>query len=155
MVGGVGTAAKQGRVHYAKATLKDASAAPSAGHDAPASRRLSTGAAAKETPPAASVGSEDGNGKPKAAPDQPSIAQEQQQDVREQDERKQKTPPMFEVAFDVMSWPPNVNFECIIGIDFLARYKAKIDLFSNTLQLCVPDGEDVFAKLRRDGAASG
>ena len=74
---------------------------------------------------------------------------------QEEPQQQPKSPPMFEVAFDVMSWPPNVNFECIIGIDFLVRYKAKIDLLSNTLQLCTPSGEDVSAKLRKDGEPSG
>ena len=84
VAGGIGTAAKQGRVHYAKVTLPVAGgASTSPDHEAP-------------------------------------------------------PPHFFEVAFDVMAWPPHVNFDAIIGIDFLARYKATIDVSGNTLRLTAP-----------------
>ena len=93
VVGGIGTATKQGRVHYAKVSLP---AAENKGDDAP----------------------------------------------------------LFEVAFDVMSWPEHVNFEAIIGIDFLARYKATIDVCGKALCLTPPDWSDttITATLRKDGA---
>jgi len=105
-VGGIGTASKQGRVHYAKVSLSGnapAAAEPEAKKDGEA-----------------------------AVPPTP-------------------TGPQFEVAFDVMSWPPHVNFEAIIGIDFLARHKAMIDVCGNSVKLVAPTGESVEAVLRHDG----
>ena len=93
VAGGIGTATKSGRVHYAKVALAQPSGAAT-------------------TPPA-----------------------------------------QFEIAFDVMSWPPHVSFEAIIGIDFLARYRATIDVCGNAVSLTPPGegSEAVVATLRWDG----
>ena len=52
----------------------------------------------------------------------------------------------------VMAWPPHVNFVAIIGIDFLARHKAMIDVCGNSVKLVAASGQSVEAKLRTDGA---
>jgi hypothetical protein len=102
-VGGIGIAAKHGRVHYAKVAFKRPVAAQTA-----TSAAAGGGADAVVTAGVA---------------------------------------PLFEVAFDVMEWPPHVKFEAIIGIDFLARYKAVVDVGSNALRLVAPTGEKAEAVL--------
>ena len=51
-------------------------------------------------------------------------------------------------AFDVMDWPPHVNFAAIVGIDFLARHKAVVDVCGDSLHLVAASGEKVAAALR-------
>ena len=115
-VGGIGTAAKHGRVHYAKVTFKGPVAAPAGteeaggGSDGVAADRNNTNGADAPVPAGGA--------------------------------------PLFEVAFDVMDWPPHVKFEAIIGIDFLARYKAVVDVGANALRLVAPTGEKAEAVLR-------
>ena len=71
VAGGIGTTSKQGRVHYAKITVKGAAG----------------------------------------------------------------TGVQLEAAFDVMEWPKSATFDAILGIDFLVRYKAIIDVCGNALTL--------------------
>lgn len=51
------------------------------------------------------------------------------------DARKEEPELGFDVAFDVIAWPSNVEFEAIIGIDLLARNRAQIDLEKGTVML--------------------
>jgi hypothetical protein len=45
-------------------------------------------------------------------------------------------PPLFELGFDVFEWPPSaIEFDAILGIDFLKRYKATIDVANSVLVL--------------------
>ena len=55
-----------------------------------------------------------------------------------------------EVAFDVMEWPPHVEFDAIIGIDFLVRAKAKIDLVSFSMTITDAKGNDQIIPLRQE-----
>ena len=41
----------------------------------------------------------------------------------------------LEAALDVMEWPKSATFDAILGIDFLVRYKAVIDVCGNALTL--------------------
>lgn len=120
LAGGIGTAAKHGRVHYAKVHIKTQEARPTGD---------SAAAGATSDPPTEATGATKEGDKPTAA-----------------------APPLFEVAFDVMSWPPHVTFDAILGIDFLVRYKALIDVCGNTLRLVAPSGENLVAVLGLDGA---
>ena len=125
VAGGIGTTAKHGRVHYAKVQLVGSSVVGGAGGAAAPTSVESTASA---TPPAAA---------PAAAPAEQTTT---------------ASNPLFEVAFDVMTWPPNVCFDAILGIDFLARHKALIDVCANTMRITTqPSGETVEVPLRLDG----
>ena len=50
-----------------------------------------------------------------------------------------------------MSFPPHTTFDAILGIDFLVRYQALIDVVGNTLRLVTPAGENLVAVLKLDG----
>ena len=54
----------------------------------------------------------------------------------------------LEAAFDVLLWPPQAKFDAIIGIDFLARHQALVDISGCKLRLIAPAGEAVNAELR-------
>ena len=43
----------------------------------------------------------------------------------------------LEVAVDVMQWPAHAHFDAILGIDFLIRYRAVIDVCDSSLSLYV------------------
>lgn len=47
----------------------------------------------------------------------------------------------LEVAVDVMQWPVHAHFDAILGIDFLTRYKAVIDVCDSSLSLHVPTSD--------------
>lgn len=55
----------------------------------------------------------------------------------------------YEVAFDVMEFPPHMAFDAIIGIDFLMRYRAKIDLVDSTLSIADATGTWQTVSLRK------
>ena len=59
-------------------------------------------------------------------------------------------PVQCEVAFEVMDWPPHVNFAAIVGIDFLARHKAVIDVCGDSLQLVAASGDATAPKTSYD-----
>lgn len=136
--GGIGTTTRQGRVHYAKLTLKHVAAAE---EDAEGDEGLSV-TQLKSLLKSRGV---------------------HEAKINECTERRDllallslsgpavpQAAPQLEVAFDVMTWPPHVDFEAIIGIDFLARNKGLIDVCRNTLQLTTLTGERLRAPLRTE-----
>lgn len=44
----------------------------------------------------------------------------------------------FDAAFDVLEWPKSADFDAIIGLDFLVRNRARLDLDSSKLLLSCP-----------------
>ena len=136
VAGGIGTTAKQGRVHYAKVELVGASSSSDVGGAGVATALAST-ADAPVAPPAATTAV--------AMPTTP-----KSDGARAPAEASSK--PLFEVAFDVMTWPPHVSFDAILGIDFLARHKALIDVCCNKLRLTTQSSEEIVqVTLRLDG----
>ena len=162
VAGGIGTAAKQGRVHYAKVTLgKGVAAAPpdacapaaaaapaSAGKDAAAEREAIAAMPIKKI---AEELKQLGAWKDDHGMYEKSEFVDALLAARRKNPDAGPAPIQFEVAFDVMDWPPHVNFAAIVGIDFLARHKAVIDVCGDSLQLVAASGEKVAAALRKDG----
>jgi hypothetical protein len=153
--GGIGTAQKHGRVHYAKLLLgSDVAAAVGASATAPAPAKP---AVADVKAPAAATTSDNAEAKVKEVagekkavpPTATATANSTQAKVKDTTSEKQAaadaqsagsssasaTCHYYEVAFDVMEFPPHVTFDAIIGIDFLVRHRAKIDLVDGTVAL--------------------
>ena len=53
----------------------------------------------------------------------------------------------FRAAFDVLRFPANVEFEAIIGLDFLVRGRASIAIAEGTLTLHNHDGTPASVEL--------
>ena len=169
--GGIGTTAKHGRVHYAKVTLgkpapeaanSSGKASGKAGADAKATDAKAT-AAEREAVSAMSMKEiKEELGKLKAEyvvkVDTTGFVEKAEYvdallAARRRPAAEGAAPVHFEVAFDVMTWPPHVSFVAIIGIDFLARHKAMIDVCGNSVKLVAASGQSVEAVLRKDSVS--
>mmetsp|Transcript_4160 Transcript_4160/g.12963 ORF Transcript_4160/g.12963 Transcript_4160/m.12963 type:complete len:257 (+) Transcript_4160:170-940(+) len=54
----------------------------------------------------------------------------------------------FHAAFDVFTWPEDVRFEGIIGLDMLVKASAIVDVAASELTLTSPEGQQVAVALR-------
>ena len=60
----------------------------------------------------------------------------------------------LEVAFDVMEFPSHATFDAILGIDFLARHRALIDVCECALVVTIPTADGASSANADEGKGS-